>query len=106
MESELLLAIGTGLAVIAGLWLDERGDGAWATWPLVSVALCVAGHAAAGRTAVSEAAWACSFTLLCAAGLAFRVLPPARPAALRGVAAGLGLALWLAAVMWVHFGAR
>jgi len=55
---------------------------------------------------VSEAVWACSFTLLCAAGLAFRVLPMDRAAALRGVAGGLGLALWLAAVVWVHFGPR
>lgn len=55
---------------------------------------------------VSEAVWACSFTLLCAAGLAFRVLPMDRRAALRGVAAGLGLALWLGAVFWMHFGPR
>lgn len=55
---------------------------------------------------VSEAVWACSFTLLCAAGLAFRVLPMDRAAALRGVAGGLGLALLLAAAFWVHFWPR
>ena len=54
----------------------------------------------------AEAIWACSFTLLCAAGLAFRVLPMDWRAALRGVAAGLGLALWLMTVVWVHFGPR
>jgi len=35
-----------------------------------------------GAAGVSEAVWACSFTLLCAAGLAFRVLPMDRQAAL------------------------
>ena len=55
---------------------------------------------------VSAAVWACSFTLLCAAGLAFRVLPMDRAAALRGVAAGLGMALWLATLVWLHFGPR
>lgn len=53
-----------------------------------------------------EAMWACGFVLMCAGGLAFRVLPCDRAAALRGVAAGVGMALWVAAVMLVHFWPR
>ena len=53
-----------------------------------------------------EMVWAYSFTLTCVAGLAFRLLPRDGDAALRGVAAGLGMAVWLAAVVWVHFGPR
>lgn len=53
-----------------------------------------------------EAMWACSFTATCIAGLAFRVLPCDRAAALRGVAGGLGLALWLGAVVLMHFWPR
>ena len=55
---------------------------------------------------MSDAVWACSFALMCVGGLAFRVLPCDRRAALRGVAGGLGLALWLAALVWVHFWPR
>ena len=53
-----------------------------------------------------EAMWACSFTATCIAGLAFRVLPMDRAAALRGVAGGLGMALWLGAVVLMHFWPR
>ena len=54
----------------------------------------------------AEALWAWSFGLTCVGGLAFRLLPCDGRAALRGVAGGLGLALWLAAVVWMHFGPR
>lgn len=54
----------------------------------------------------AEAVWACSFAATCIAGLAFRVLPCDRAAALRGVAGGLGIALWLGTVFLVHFWSR
>ncbi len=54
----------------------------------------------------AEAVWACSFTATCIAGLAFRVLPCDRAAALRGVAGGLGIALWLGTVVLMHFWPR
>lgn len=53
-----------------------------------------------------EAVWACSFAATCIAGLAFRVLPCDRAAALRGVAGGIVMALWLAAVVLTHFWPR
>lgn len=54
----------------------------------------------------AEAVWACSFALTCAAGVAFRVLPVDGRAALRGVACGVGIVVWLMTVMWMHFGPR
>ena len=54
----------------------------------------------------AEAVWACSFGLTCVGGLAFRCLPCDRVAALRGLAGGLGLAVWLSALAWMHFGPR
>ena len=55
---------------------------------------------------VGEALWAWSFGLTCVGGLAFRLLPCDGRAALRGLAGGLGLALWLVTVVWIHFGPR
>lgn len=55
---------------------------------------------------VGEAVWACSFAATCIAGLAFRMLPCDRQAALRGFAGGVGIAVWLLAVVWMHFGPR
>ena len=55
---------------------------------------------------MSEVVWTCSFALMCVGGLIFRVLPMDRRAALRGVAAGLGMALWMATLVWLHFGPR
>ena len=57
-------------------------------------------------TGAAEALWACSFALTCAAGLAFWWLPCDRGAALRGVAGGLGIALWLSMVVLMHFWPR
>ena len=54
----------------------------------------------------AEAVWAWSFGLTCVGGLLFRWLPRDARSALCGVAGGLGLALWLAAVVWIHFGPR
>ena len=54
----------------------------------------------------AEVVWACSFAATCVGGLLFRVLPCDGRAALRGVAGGLGMALWLAAVVWMHFWPR
>ena len=48
------------------------------------------------------ALWAYSFLALSAGGFLLWVLPVDRRAALRGVAAGMGLAIWLAALWWVH----
>lgn len=54
--------------------------------------------------AAAEVVWAYSFLALTAGGCLFWVLPVDRRAALRGVAAGMGLAVWLAALWWIHIG--
>lgn len=56
------------------------------------------------ETAAAEAVWAYSFLALSAGGCLLWMLPQNRAAALRGVAAGIGMAVWLAALWWIHMG--
>ena len=55
-------------------------------------------------TGTTELLWALSLMALCVGGWWLRELPPNREAALCGVAAGLGIGVWLAAFWWIHVG--
>lgn len=50
--------------------------------------------------------WVLSLLALCIGGCLFWALPQDREASIRGLAAGAGMAAWLMALWWVHFGPR
>lgn len=60
------------------------------------------GQVAAVNAGATELLWVVSGVALCVGGYLLWVLPVDRRASLRGIAAGVGIGLWLMALWWAH----